>query len=94
MAKVDFKLNLRGLNELMKSAEMQGVLNDAAGQIATFANANASPNIKEARGGYEIEPAHPIQYVAVASVKAANFAARLDNSKHNTLEKAVGSVKL
>ena len=94
MAKVDFKLNLPGLNELMKSAEMQSVLNDAASQIADFANANASPRIKDAQGGYEIEPAHPIRFISVASVSTANFPAMLDNSKHNTLEKAVGSVKL
>lgn len=94
MANVKFKLNLKGLNELMKSGEMQGVLNDAANQIADFARANASPNIKGAAEGWEVEAAHPIQYVAVAGVHATNFQARLDNSKHNTLEKAQGSVSI
>ena len=94
MAEVDFKLNLSGLNELMKSAEMQAILNDAAGQIAVFANSNASPNIKGAQGGYEVEPAHVIRFISIASVSTGNFPAMLDNSKHNTLEKAVGSVKL
>lgn len=94
MAKVDFRLNLSGLNELMKSSEMQNVLNDVASQIAVTANANASPRIKEAQGGYEVEPAHPIRFVAVASVSTGNFPAMLDNSRHNTLRKAMDSVKI
>lgn len=94
MAKVDFKLNLPGLNELMKSAEMKNILNDAAEQIAATANSMASPNIKGADEGYVAVPAKDIRFVAVAEVKATNFAARLDNSRHNTIEKAVRSVKI
>lgn len=94
MGNVEFKLNLSGLNELMKSGEMQGILNDAANQIGNFVRSNASPNIKGAAEGWEVEAAHPIRFVAVAGVRATNFQARLDNSKHNTLEKAKGSVKL
>lgn len=94
VAKVDFRLNLAGLNELMKSGEMQSVLDSAASQILDFAKSNASPNIKGAAEGYAMESAHPIKFVAVAAVKATNFEARLDNSKHNTLEKAKASVKI
>lgn len=79
MSNVKFKLNLAGLNELMKSAEMQSTLNAAAGQIQARAGA-----------GYEVESAHPISFVAIASVKAANYKARLDNLKNNTLLKAMG----
>lgn len=92
MSNVEFKLNLSGLNQIMKSEEMQALLNTAANQIAENANALASPNIKNARGGYEVEPAHPINYVAIASVRAGNFEARLDNSRHNTLLKAMEGV--
>lgn len=83
MAKVNFKLNLKGLNELMKSKEMQSVLDEAAGQIANNAG-----------DGYVVEAAHPIRYIGIASVRAATSAARRDNSTNNTLEKAIGSVKL
>lgn len=92
MSNVEFRLNLSGLNQIMKSEEMQALLNTAANQIAENANALASPNIKNARGGYEAEPAHPINYVAIASVRAGNFEARLDNSRHNTLLKAMEGV--
>ena len=79
MSNVKFKLNLPGLNELMKSAEMQSALNAAAGQIQARAGA-----------GYEVESAHPISFVAIASVRAADYKARLDNLKNNTLLKAMG----
>ena len=78
-----FKLNLRGLNEIMKSGEMQAVLNSAARQIAG-----------QAGDGYEIESAHPISFVAIASVRTGDAASRRDNNKNNTLLKAAGSVKL
>ena len=78
-----FKLNLRGLNELMKSAEMCRILNKAAVSIAN----KAGP-------GYEAETAHPINFVGITSVQTATFAARLDNSTHNTLLKAVGGTKI
>lgn len=83
MAKVRFEFNLPGLNELMKSAEMQAIINDAADQIAAIAGE-----------GYEVERAHPIGFVAIGSVRATTSEARVDNSKNNTLEKAVGSVKI
>ena len=34
------------------------------------------------------------QFVAIASVRAATFRARRDNSEHNTLEKAAGGVRI
>lgn len=83
MSDVKFKLDLKGLNELMKSPEMQGVLNDAAQRIAGSAG-----------DGYEVEAAHPIQFVAIASVRAATWKARKDNSENNTLEKAAGGVRI
>ena len=80
---VKFELNLAGLNELMKSGEMQGVINGAAHRIAAAA-----------RAGYEVETAHPLSFVAIGSVRAATAEARRDNNKHNTLEKAAGGVRI
>ena len=80
---VRFKLDLRGLNALMKSGEMQGILNSAAGQIAGRAG-----------DGYETEAAHPISFVAIGSVRAASWEARRDNNKNATLEKAAGGVRI
>lgn len=78
-SKVKFKLNLAGLNELMKSEEMQSVLDSHASRIASAAGA-----------GYEAEAAHPIQFIAIASVRAETQAAQRDNLKNNTLLKAIG----
>lgn len=83
MDKLNFKLNLSGLNELMKGSEMQSVLNSAANQIAGAAG-----------DGYEVETAHPIRFVAIAAVHASTREARRDNSENNTLLKAAGGVKL
>lgn len=98
MADVDFKLNLPGLNELMKSPEMKSILADAAGKIAATANAtanaNASPNIKTANEGYEAKMPIDLRFISLAEVRAVNFGARLDNSRHNTLRKAMDSVKI
>lgn len=83
MDKIKFKLDLSGLNQLMKSGEMQTVLNSAANQIAAAAG-----------DGYEVEAAHPISFVGIAAVHAATIEAKKDNSENNTLLKAAGGVKL
>ena len=83
MAKANFKLNLPGLNELMKSTEMAEVLNTAADQIAA-----------KCGDGYEVERAHPISFVGIASVRADTIEAKVDNRKNNTILKAAGSVKI
>lgn len=82
-SKVKFKLNLPGLNELMKSGPMQSVLNEAATNIAGVAGE-----------GFENEIAHPISFVAIASVRAATPEARRRNSEENILLKAKGSVRI
>ena len=79
MSDVKFVLNLAGLNELMKSGAMLSVLDSAASSIAS----SAGPV-------YEVEKAHPIQFVGIASVKAATRAARRQNNENNTLLKASG----
>lgn len=78
-----FKLNLPGLNRLMKGAEMQAVLNRAAGEIAARAG-----------DGYEAETAHPISFIGIASVRAESREAKKDNSENNSLLKAAGSVTI
>jgi hypothetical protein len=83
MANVEFKLDLAGLNQLMKSGEMQAILNNAANRIAGSAG-----------DGYEVESAHPISFVAIAAVHARTQEARHDNSENNTLLKAAGGVSL
>ena len=60
MSDVRFKLNLPGLNELMKSAPMQAVINEAAAQIAGSAGESA-----------QIETAHPIGFIAIGSVSGS-----------------------
>ena len=81
--RIRFKLNLPGLNELMKSGEMQALLNDAAGKIAAGAGE-----------GYEVEAAHAINFVGIASVRAATWKAKKDNSENDTLYKAAGGIQL
>lgn len=83
MSKIRFELNLAGLNEIMKSGEMQAMLDSAARSIAGSAG-----------DGYEVESAHPISFVAIASVRAATKEARKENSENNTLLKALGGAKL
>ncbi len=80
MANVEFKFNVAGLNEIMKSAEMEDLLTDAAGRIASAAGE-----------GYAVEVAHPISFISIASVFAETFEAKLDNSKNNTLLKSIDS---
>lgn len=82
MAKV-FRFNLAGLNTLMRSGEMQAILNDVAPRIAAAAG-----------DGYEAETARPLTFDGIASVYAATYEAKFDNSENNTLLKAVGSVKI
>lgn len=72
-----FKLNRAGVRELLKSQEMQGVLKEHATTIKNRAG-----------DGYE-QDIHVGKNRANAMVKAETFKARKDNSKDNTLLKAV-----
>ena len=74
---ITFKLNLRGLNELMKSDAMQAILNEGA------------ESMQGAAGG-DYEQAHPISFIAIASVRTANDKAQRGNKKSKTLLKASG----
>lgn len=87
--KVEFKLNLPGLNELMKSPAMLDHLSKAAQTVA----ANAA-GISGLPDGYEAEAAHSLSFAGIASVSTATKEAAVDNSKNDTLVKAVGQAGL
>lgn len=80
MDNVKFELNLAGLNELMKSSEMQSVLESAASQA-----------VGNAGGGYGSR-VHVANWVAIANVYPTTRQAAKDNLDNNTLLRAVGSV--
>ncbi|MGI1734901.1 hypothetical protein [Streptococcus uberis] len=77
MSKFVFKLNRSGVAELMKSQAMQDVLKEHATTIKNRAG-----------DGYE-QDIYVGKNRANAMVKAETFKARKDNSKNNTLLKAV-----
>lgn len=83
MSKVKFVFKIAGLNTLMRSGEMQAIVNDAAQQIAAAAG-----------DGYEAETARPLTFDSIASVYASSYEARIDNAEHNTLLKAANGVKI
>ena len=77
MGKMQFKLNRKGVADLMKSAEIQTVLKDYA------------TSIKNRCGdGYE-QDIHIGKNRANAMVSATTFKAKKDNMDNNTILKAV-----
>ena len=77
MAKMKFKLNGRGVAALMKSGEMQSILKKHA---TTIKNRSGT--------GYE-QDIHIGKNRANAKVWAETLEAKRDNSKNNTLLKAM-----
>lgn len=82
MNKVKFELNMPGLNEIMKSGEMQNFLLRAGQAVAQNAGTD-----------YEAE-VHQADFVAISNVYPTTFKSRSDNIRNNTLLKAVGSAGL
>ena len=82
MAKADFKLNLPGLNDLMKSAEMQAHLKRAGEAVANAA------------GSEYAHQTYRLNFVAVENIYPNSRKAAHDNFKNNTLLKALGSAGL
>lgn len=82
MSNVKFQLNMPGLNELMKSAEMVSVLTEAGRAVA------------QAAGGDYASEVHQANFVAIANVYPDSKRAANENFHENTLLKAVGSVGL
>lgn len=79
---ITVKLNLAGINELMKSPEIQASLEYAGEAVAAAAGE-----------GYETR-SHVINWVAVTNVYPATREAAQDNYRNNTLQKAIGAVGL
>lgn len=78
-----FELNRAGVAELLKSAEMQGILTEKAEEVRQRCTAgNVSPDKYEASTTVKSSR-------AVATVRAATAHAANSNLKHNTLVKAV-----
>ena len=77
-----FELNLPGLNELMKSPEMQAHL------------AKAGQAVAEAAGGEYDHQTYVINFVAIENVFPTTKKAGHENYEKNTLLKALGSVGL
>ena len=78
----DFELNLPGLNELMKSPEMQAVLTQAGNAVASAAG-----------GDYGVRT-HVASFVAITNVYPDSAKAAKDNFENNTLVKALGAAGL
>lgn len=77
MSKIKFELNSEGVRELLKSAEMQSILDGYAQEAAVRAGE-----------GYNAET-HLGQKRAYANVYAETYAAKRDNMDNNTLLKSL-----
>lgn len=81
MAKVRIKLNSAGVRELLKSPEMQSILDELATKVATTAGEGFEKEVKVA------------QTRCYAHIHAETPKAYYSNNKHNTLLKALGGSK-
>lgn len=81
--KIDFELNLPGLNELMTSAEMNSALSEAANAVARNAE-----NLSGLSDGYAVEDAHSLRWIGITSVRTVGRESAKDSNDHNTLVKA------
>lgn len=83
MSKVKFELDLKGLNQLMKSSEMQAVLQQAGERVASRAEADSGEPY-----GVRV---HTASFVAIANVYPDSEGAKADNFENNTVLKALTS---
>lgn len=79
MASVRFELNLAGLNELMKSDEMQSILETASQRVQNAAGEGFGHRVGVAT------------YTAIGNIFAENAEAAHKAYEENTLVKALGS---
>lgn len=79
MGNVKFELNLLGLNELMKSAEMQSALKEAGQSVANAAGDEYAAEV------------HTANWIAISNVYPNSKKAAHENFKDNTLLKALQS---
>lgn len=81
--KVDFKLNLKGLRELMTSAELQSIMQEKGNGVAAAATSMSGEGAEygvRTKGGY---------HRAVTYVSCENGKALRDCYENNTLSKAL-----
>ena len=79
---IKVELNLKGLNELMKSPEMEAHLNEVAHEVAQIAGNDFGERV------------HQASYVAIANVYPESRNAAKKNYKENVLIKALSSAGL
>lgn len=77
MSKTKVELNLQGINELMKGAEVQAELGRRASEMAVRCGEGYNSRV------------HLANWIAIANVYAETDEAKRDNLKNNTLLKAV-----
>lgn len=82
MSKVRVELNLKGINELMKSPEIQSSLQKAGEAVAHAAGKNYTART------------HLADWIAITNVYPASKEALEENYSQNILVKALGSVGL
>ena len=83
MSKVKFELDIRGLNELMKSPEMKSILDQEGAKVAGRASGMSGEQF-----GHRT---HVADYVAITNVYPDSKEAARDNYNNNTLLKALHS---
>ena len=83
--KLKVKLNLAGVNELMKREELQTMMQSLGEQIASRAEGMSA----DPKAEYEAKT-KTLNWIAVTNVRAANHEAFLENLENNTLLKAMG----
>lgn len=79
MSKIDFELNLAGLNELMKSPAMKAALQEAGDTVSNIAG-----------GDYAVR-VHDADFISIANVYPNTKRAAKDNYENNTLLKAAAA---
>lgn len=83
--KLKVKLNLAGVNELMKREELQTMMQNLGEQIASRAEGMSA----DPKAEYESKT-KTLNWIAVTNVRAANHEAFVENLENNTLLKAMG----
>lgn len=83
--KLKVKLNLAGVNELMKREELQTMMQSLGEQIASRAEGMSA----DPKAEYESKT-KTLNWIAVTNVRAANHEAFVENLENNTLLKAMG----
>lgn len=83
MSRVDFELDINGLRELMKSAEMKAVLEEAGSAVEAGAE-----SMSGAEYGHRV---HDASYVSIVNIYPDSKEAAKDNYENNTALKALSS---